>query len=141
MSGRAKFIIGLVASLLASWLYIGPLGNGGRFVAALETQARSVVAAAKIEGVDVRMAHSPLKRVAILSGPADEFQRFGMGSLKGVTQRVEDVKGIARAEWVDRPPSGFVLPLIAESLLAAAIAYLLGLGFGWLLWRRRDDAG
>jgi len=35
----------------------------------------------------------------------------------------------------------FGLPLIAETLILVAIAYLLGVGLAWLLWGRKRREG
>src|SRR5688572_24363346 len=111
MKRRAKFAIGLAAVLLLGWVHEGPLGNGEAYIASIEARARSVVAATNLTNVDVRLARTPLRRIATLSGPADEFQRQGMGSFKGLTERVDDVPGVAAVGWADEPsPSAFVLP-------------------------------
>jgi hypothetical protein len=45
------------------------------------------------------MQREPLARTAILSGPADQFQREGVGSLPGINRRVMLIPGMARFEW------------------------------------------
>jgi hypothetical protein len=100
----AKLLIGLAAALAAAWLSHGPLGRGEAFVAMLETRAQAVVAQQGVAGVTVRMQRDPLRRVAILSGPANDFQRNGMGSLPGLNQRVAAVSGIGSVEWANAPP-------------------------------------
>jgi hypothetical protein len=82
------------------------------------------------------MQRAPLARAATLAGPADDFQRNGMGSQKGLTQMVADVPGVAVVRWADEPGSGFVLPLLAETDLLALLAYAIGLGIAWLFWGR-----
>jgi len=139
MSPALKFLIGLAAVLAQVWISLGPLGNGARFIDAAERRARQVVAETEVPGITVALDRSPLRRVATLQGPADAFQRRGQGSLKGITQRVEEVQGIAAVQWADEPPTRrFVLPLVVESMIPALIAYLLGLALGWRLWRRRE---
>src|SRR4029079_2124070 len=96
-------LIGLAAALLLGWVHEGPLGRGERFIASLETQARAVVAETNLTNIDVRLERAPLRRVATLSGPADNFQRNGSGSFKGLTGRVGDVPGIAQVRWADEP--------------------------------------
>jgi hypothetical protein len=131
-----KILIGLAATWLAAWINHGPAGNGARIVDALQAQANAVVARADIPGVTVQVQRDPFARVATLSGPADEFQRNGMGGLKGLTQLVAEIQGIKTVRWADRPATGVTVPLLAESLLAATVAFLVGLALGWLLWGR-----
>ncbi|MDB5699477.1 MAG: hypothetical protein JWN69_2281 [Alphaproteobacteria bacterium] len=137
-----KFLIGLAASMLAGWLYLGPLGHGERYIGAVEARAAKVVGDAEIPGVQVRLDRNPLARTATLSGPADEFQRYGQGRLKGLTQLVAEVEGVARVQWADQPPASRKrgLPLLVESLIPIVLAYLLGIALGWAAAvRRRGD--
>jgi hypothetical protein len=99
-----KFLIGLAAVLLMGWLWHGPLGNGERLLGALEAQARAEIEAAEVPGVEVRMARDPMARVATLSGPANDFQREGMGQYPGINDRVRAIPGIERIEWTNPPP-------------------------------------
>ena len=133
----AKLLIGLAAVLLLAWLHHGPLGNGQRFVDRLESGARAAIVQSELPGISVTMQRDPLARVAILAGPANDFQRNGMGSQKGLTQMVDDVPGMAMARWADEPQSGFVLPLLAESCLIALVAYAISLALAWLFWGRK----
>ena len=80
------------------------------------------------------MSRAPLARVALLSGPANDFQRQGMGSLPGLDGRVSLVPGISGVSW---EREGRVVPLIAETLGLTALAWLVGLGLGWLIFRPR----
>jgi hypothetical protein len=99
-----KFLIGLAAVLLMGWLWHGPLGNGERLLGALEAQARAEIEAAEVPGVEVRMARDPMARVATLSGPANDFQREGMGQYPGINDRGRAIPGIERIEWTNPPP-------------------------------------
>lgn len=141
MSSTLKLLIGLAAVWLAAWIDHGPLGHGERTIATLQAAADGVVRDAGVPGVQVRFGSDPLTRVATLSGPADDFQRNGMGGQKGLTQRVAEVEGVAKVRWADRPEGGFALPLIAESLIAATLAYLAGLALAWLIWGRPRREG
>ena len=105
MSPTVKFLIGLAAVILMGWIHHGPLGQGEALVTKLEAQARTAVAASEVPNVEVRLGRDPLSRVATLSGPADEFQREGMGGFPGLNERVAAVEGIARVEWANPPPS------------------------------------
>lgn len=140
MPGFAKFLIGLVATVIMGWILHGPLGNGERYIAALQSQAHRVVADSGIQGVSVQLGRNPLSRVATLSGTADEFQRNGQGGQKGLTQMVEEIEGVSDVRWSDSAQaSDLAMPLLVESLVAILLAYLLGIGLAWLLWRRRAD--
>lgn len=154
MSRWLKLLIGLAASLLAAWLSYGPLGRGAAFIDRLEADAKAVVERVKTEnrlpGVAVRMSREPLARMAILSGPANDLQRCGTvifsgpdagctpreQDVPGLNGRVGDVPGMAGVLWVDEP-SRRIVPLLAECLALAALAWLIGLGIGWLVFRPR----
>ena len=103
MSPALKFLIGLAAVLLMGWIHHGPLGNGERLIDQLEAQAKAAVAQGEVPGVDVRLGRNPLSRVATLSGPANDFQREGMGEFPGLNDRVAAVEGISRVEWANPP--------------------------------------
>ena len=98
-----------------------------------------MVADSGVPGVEVRLERDPATRIATLSGRADAFQRRGMGSLKGLTELVDEVEGVAAVQWADEPPAQrFVMPLLAEALIPTVIAYLIGLALAWLIWRPRE---
>ena len=105
MSPLLKFLVGLAAVLLMGWVYHGPLGNGEALIGRLEAQARSAVAESEVPGVQVRLARDPLARVATLSGPANDFQREGMGQFPGLNDRLREIEGISRIEWANPPPA------------------------------------
>jgi hypothetical protein len=104
MSPAVKFLIGLVAVLLMGWVYHGPLGNGEALIARLEAQARAAVLASEVPGVDVRLKRDPLSREAIFSGPANDYQREGMGQYPGLNDRVRAIEGISGVRWANPPP-------------------------------------
>jgi hypothetical protein len=141
MSAAVKFVIGLAASILFAWLYLAPLGHGQSYISAVEARAAKVVADAEIPGAQVRLVRDPPERTAILSGPADPFQRNGEGSLKGLTERVGEVDGVAHVYWADEPgPHERGLPLLVESLIPVVLAFLLGVFAGWAAAvRKRGD--
>jgi hypothetical protein len=80
------------------------MGRGEAFIGMLEQRAQRMVSATEIEGVSLRMGRAPLSRVAYLSGPADRFQREGLGSFPGIDRRITRVPGIARVVWTNPPP-------------------------------------
>lgn len=99
MPTAVKFLIGLAAAWVAGWASHGPLGQGEAFVDRMEAQAKAVVRDSQLPGVEVRLARDPLKREAILTGTANDFQREGMGLLPGINDRVLDVPGVASVRW------------------------------------------
>jgi hypothetical protein len=96
-----KFLIGLAVALAAGWIAHGPLGRGAMFVDGLDADLQAVLAGAKLPGVTARMEREPLTRKAILAGPADQFQREGMGSLPGIDERVLAITGMGGLEWAN----------------------------------------
>lgn len=137
-----KILIGLVAVLLIGWVWHGPLGTGERLIDRLEAQARQKVAATELPGIRVAVSRDPLARVAVLSGAANDLQREGLGSQKGVTDHVRDVQGISDVRWADEPGADRpVVPLLLETLASAALAYFIGIGLGWPIWGRRRRDG
>ena len=137
-----KATLGLIVALAVAWIWHGPLGRGEALVDRIERDARVAVAKAELPGISVRLDRSPLTRRATLSGPANDLQREGLGSQKGVSDYVREVDGIGAVRWADEPPSGRrVTPLLLETFFLAALAYLIGLGLGWLLWGRKRREG
>jgi hypothetical protein len=142
MSATVKFLIGLAAVLLMGWIYHGPLGNGAALIDTLEGAARTAVARTEVDGIDVRLSRRPLARVATLSGPANQFQREGQGNLKGLNDVVGEIEGISSVDWADTPQAqARVIPLLAETLGAVALAFLLGVALAWLLFARKRSEG
>lgn len=141
MPAAVKFLIGLAAALLMGWVHHGPMGNGAALIDRLEAQARAAVAAGEVPGIDVRLGRDPLARTATLSGPANDFQREGMGELPGLNDRVGAIEGIADTRWADEPAGGAVIPLLLETLALILLAYLAGVTIAWLLFGRRRRQG
>jgi hypothetical protein len=142
MSAPLKLLIGLALALAAGWIGYGPLGQGAAFVDRTEALAREQVRLAAVAGVAVRLGRDPLSRTAHLSGPADDFQRRGIGLLPGIDGRVGDVPGIGAVRWDDGGNGGNGgngVPLLVETLGLAALVYLLGVGAGWVLFRPRRE--
>jgi hypothetical protein len=133
-----KATLGLLLAFAAAWIWHSPLGNGERLIDRLEAEARREVARTELPGIGVRLSRDPLARVAILSGPANDLQREGLGSQKGIADHARDVEGISGVRWADEPDARRrVVPLLLETLAVAGLAYLIGLGLGWLLYGRR----
>jgi hypothetical protein len=105
MSALPKFLIGLAAVVLMGWVSHGPLGNGEALIASLEAEARAAVTASGVPGVEVRLERDPMARSAILSGPANDFQREGMGQFPGLNDRVREIEGISSHRWANPVPA------------------------------------
>jgi hypothetical protein len=103
MPAFTKFLVGLAAVTLMTWLAHGPVGGGASLIDRLEADARAAVAKTEVPGVSVRLNRDPLSRQAVLSGPADRFQREGQGSLKGLNDIVGEVEGISGVSWANPP--------------------------------------
>lgn len=142
MRTAVKLLVGLVPALAAAWISHGPLGRGQALVDRLEREARAAVAKAELPAISARLDRDPLGRNATLSGPANDLQREGLGSQMGLSDYVREVPGIAAVRWADEPSrERRAPPLLVETMLLAALAYLIGLGLGWLLWGRRRREG
>jgi hypothetical protein len=158
MSRWLKLIIGLAAALLAAWLAYGPLGRGEAYVDNLEQRSGAIVAAAELPGIQLHMRRDPLSRVAILCGPTNDLQRDGLRAMPGLTGRAALAGGVSGVRWQRPPPTpngrtpaciagaraadeGGIVPLLAEWLGLAALAWLIGLGLGWLIFRHRKREG
>ncbi len=99
MSRWVKVLIGLAAALAAALIHYWPLGGGETFIASLEERAEARLRAVALPGVEVRMKRDPLSRVVILSGPANDFQKEGMGSYPGLNDRMRSIPGVSGVEW------------------------------------------
>jgi hypothetical protein len=132
-----KLSVGLAAILVMGWIWHGPAGRGEVFAEGLEAQAREAVAATELPGIRVRLPRGPIRRTAILSGPADDFQREGMGSQMGLSGYVRAVPGIGGVHWADEKGGPGGLPMLVETWILLVLAYAIGLGLGGLAFGRR----
>lgn len=139
MTTPAKLLISFAALLACGWIVHGPLGQGAAFVGAVQARAEATIRDSGDPDVAVAFGRNPLTRAATLSGQANDFQRNGMGLLPGLTGRVAAVPGVGAVHWADEGPGGFAPPLLAETEALAALAWLIGLGLGWHLFRPRRE--
>lgn len=141
MTPAVKFLIGLAAVVAMGWVSHGPLGQSEAMLAHIEAEAQAGIDATGVP-VQVRMQRNPMARVAVLSGQADEFQREGQGSLKGVNDIVRETDGVSGLRWVDATAAeSRVMPLLLELLLPILAAYLAGVGIAWLFFGRSKREG
>jgi hypothetical protein len=137
-----KATIGLLLALAAAGIWHGPLGYGERLIDRLQSDAEAGIAKSELPGIKVSLHRDPLARAARLSGPANDLQREGLGSQKGVSDYVRDVEGMGDVRWADEAKDGRrIVPLLLETMAFAALAYFIGLGLGWFLWGRRRREG
>jgi len=136
MSRWTKLLIGLAVALAAGWIGHGPLGRGAAFVDRTEALAKAAVRASAVPDIQVRLGRDPLSRTAFMSGPANDFQRRGIGRLPGLDGRVGNVPGVSGVRW---GAAGGGIPLLAETLALVALCYLIGVGFGWVFFRPRRE--
>lgn len=123
--------IGIAAALTSAMLWHWPLGAAGRFVAAVEQEARFVLVDWEMGAVAARLQREPLTRRLELSGPADRFQR-------GQLVRLMDfVPGVGGATW----SKARAVPLAGEGAALALLGFLLGLLLAYFVeLRRRHNA-
>ncbi|HEY0026905.1 MAG TPA: hypothetical protein VGC35_03450 [Allosphingosinicella sp.] len=136
MTRPIKFLIGLAAAVLLAWIWHGPAGQGEKLVNRIDKDAKVLVAAAELPGTAVRTERNPLTRGLVLSGPANELQREGLGSQNGVKDYARAVDGVGNVRWDDEP-ARFELPLLAETAIVAALGFLIGFGLATPLFNRR----
>ena len=137
-----KATAGLLVALAAAWIWYGPLGHGEALVDRLERDVRAAVDRSELPGLTVSLGRDPLDRNVTLRGATNDLQREGLGSGEGINDYVREVEGIAALRWTDEPAlERRALPLLAETMILAALAYLIGLGLGALLWGRRRREG
>jgi hypothetical protein len=132
-----KFLIGLAFAMLAGWGFYGPFGQGERLANQIESNARNLVAQARLPGTSVRLEREPLSRNLVVSGQANDLQREGLGSGLGVKDYARATPNVGQVRWDDEPKP-FSLPLVAETLIVAALAWLAGLLLGTLFFNRRE---
>lgn len=136
MPRLGKIATGLVAVLAMGWLWHGPLGRGELYAERLEAAGRAAIAPLGLPGIQLHLPRDPIRRVAVMSGPADDLQREGLGSEYGLNDYVREVPGISGVHWADQKGGPGGLPLLAETLLQLVLAYALGFGLGALLFAR-----
>lgn len=164
MSRWLKLLIGLALTLLVGWLGYGPFGAGKAYVDLLQQRADFILQdpRAQVPGVQARISRNPLSRTVFMCGPADSFQRQGTlnweraSDYPGLEGRMLMIGGISSVVWdppaaspsqtappcrPGGPNAAGGLPLLVELLGLAALAWLIGLGIGWVIRRRPRRTG
>ncbi|HYI48319.1 MAG TPA: hypothetical protein VEX35_07640 [Allosphingosinicella sp.] len=143
MSRWIKLPIGLAAALLAGWLSFGPLGRGEAFAARIEADIRRMLTTIETPGpIGVQVERAPLARVVTLTGRLGQYEREQLliRGETGLNGLVASRPGVGGVRWANEP-AGRVVPMLAELLAMAALAWAVGLGLGWLLSRRKRREG
>ena len=96
-------VIALLIGIVIAWWAFRSARRGARPSdtdrARLDALAKAEIGKAELSQVQVRFDRDPLRREAILSGQADQFQREGMGQLKGINGRIRAVPGVSGVRW------------------------------------------
>lgn len=127
---RKRFLaqaIGALAAITLAWIWHGPIGAADRFTAKVESTISEALINNEIPEVSGHLHRAPLTRRAMLSGPADDFQR------REVIRLMHVVPGVESASW----SGGGGVPLIVEGLIDAVLGYLCGLLVAYLVELRR----
>jgi hypothetical protein len=127
---RISLIAGIAAVLAFGALWHGPAGTAARFAAAVESGSRETLDAFEMTQVRARLERTPVTRSLVLSGPADDFQREKLVLI------MDELPGVATVRWAESPRSS-ILPLLAETELAALLSFGLGLLLASLVELRR----
>ncbi len=127
---RKRFLalaIGALAAIAFAGIWHGPIGAADRFTAKVESTISEALINNEIPEVSGHLHRSPLTRRAMLSGPADDFQR------REVIRLMHVVPGVESASW----SGGGGVPLIVEGVIDAVLGYLSGLLVAYLVELRR----
>ena len=121
---------GSLIVLVLGALWHGPLGAGERLASFSDSFSRQVLIDWEMPHVQAHLERAPLRRILVLSGPADDFQRSELIRI------MHDVPGVSSVRWSDTKPP-FALPLLVEAELASLVCFGLGLLLSYLLELRR----
>lgn len=131
LEGWRKWLLvdgAIVAAILCSLLWSGPLGGGRRFIDSVEPLARKALDYYEMTQVSGRLGHAPLTRQLILEGPADDFQRSELVRL------MSQLPGVSNATWQG---GNGAWPIILEGAVVALAGLLLGALLAFLFERHR----
>ena len=97
MNRNTVIALGVVATLVETALWHGPLGAGDRLALKIETAARVTLDHLEMTRVSARLDRNPLRLHLVLSGPADDFQRAEL------VQILDDIPGVSGVRWASPP--------------------------------------
>ena len=93
MNRRTIVLTGIAATVGFTALWHGPLGAGEELARKVESDARQQLDRDEMFQVQAHLQRGPLRRVLILSGPADDFQRSEL------IRRLDTVPGVLDVRW------------------------------------------
>ena len=123
-----RLAAGTAASIVLAALWHGPLGGADRFTASVRREIHAMLVDYEMTQVQADLAHAPLTRRVLLSGPADDFQRSELARM------MSELRGVESSSWSKQ---GGGMPLIAEGAAVAVLGFLLGLLLAYLVELRR----
>ena len=136
MRARLVLLLSVLAVVLASALWHGPVGNAGaRYAAQTEQLVRANLDYYEMPDITPFVQRGPMTRRLWLAGEADDFQREELARIFSGLDTLGDV------QWLSddgRPVTGTpLLPMLVEVELVALVGFLAGLFAGYFLFRRR----
>lgn len=93
MNRRTLVLFGMAATAGFTALWHGPLGAGEKLARQAETSARRTLDYYELPMVQAKMERGPLSRRLVLSGPADDFQRFELVRI------LDETPGVLEVRW------------------------------------------
>ena len=131
MKRNTALVLGIAATLAASFLWHGPGGAGERLAGSIDRTMRATLDYYEMPQVAARTQRYPLTRRLMLDGPADYFQR---SEIKRISL---EVPGVAAAHWAGPRDPPRALPLLAEVMLMALACFAIGVVLAYIAALRR----
>ena len=131
MKRNTALVLGIAATLAASFLWHGPGGAGERLAGSIDRTMRATLDYYEMPQVAARTQRDPLTRRLMLDGPADDFQR---SEIKRISL---EVPGVAAAHWAGPRNPPRALPLLAEVMLMALACFAIGVVLAYIAALRR----
>ena len=133
---NAALASGALAAAACALLWHGPAGRGEALAESIEARAATDLKDLEMGFVTARLERGPLKRTLWLTGEADTFQR------RELPRYMDVIPGVGAVRWSNaRPRAALLMPLIAEAVLLALVAFFFGTLLAYLIEiRRRANA-
>ena len=124
---------GVVAAIVLTLIWHGPIGAADRFAAQVDRTARTGLAYYETPNIHGALHRDPLSRTLVLTGrPATDFQRTELARL------FSQLPGVSKAQWGNSPTG---TPLMVEGAAIAVLGFLFGLLLAYLIeLHRRHNA-